>query len=169
MINTPLKPSGSVHLITYLNPLIPKTLWQPFIKWKYRNNHLQKNSSICWWTGYNIKRGGFTKIAVPTSEGFELIPSGEVIRCEADDNYTHLFLKNKKKITACRTLKEMEEQMESFSSFLRVHNSWLVNLNEVTKYVRGEGGYLIMSDGSSVNVSRSRKESLLRKLVHSQE
>ena len=115
------------------------------------------------------KESGFTKIAVPTSEGFELIPSDEVVRCEADDNYTHLFLKNKKKITACRTLKEMEEQMESFSSFLRVHHSWLVNLNEVTKYVRGEGGYVIMSDGTSVNVSRSKKESLLKKLVHSKE
>ena len=110
---------------------------------------------------------GYTKIAVPTCEGFELIPCGEVVRCEADDNYTHIFLKNKKKIIACRTLKEMEEQLESFSAFLRVHHSYLVNLNEVTKYVRGEGGYVIMSDGSSVNVSRSRKESLLKKLIHS--
>ena len=85
-----------------------------------------------------------------------------MIRCEADDNYTHLFLKNKTKIIACRTLKEMEEQLDGFPSFIRVHHSYLVNLNEVTKYVRGEGGYLVMSDGSTVNVSRSRKEALLK-------
>jgi len=104
----------------------------------------------------------FHKIAVPTSEGFELIPADQLVRCEANDNYTHLFLKNKTKIVACRTLKEMEEQLNIFSSFLRVHHSYLVNLNEVVKYVRGEGGYLVMSDGSTVNVSRSRKDALMK-------
>jgi len=108
------------------------------------------------------KEAGFKKIAVPTSEGFELIPEDEILRCEADDNYTHIFLKNKNRIIACRTLKEVEEQLQDFSHFIRVHHSYLVNLNEVTKYVRGEGGYVVMSDGSSVNVSRSRKESLLK-------
>jgi two-component system, LytTR family, response regulator len=104
----------------------------------------------------------FNKIAVPTADGFELIPAAQLVRCEAGDNYTHLFLKEKKKITACRSLKDMEEQLHDFSSFLRVHHSYLVNLNEVIKYVRGEGGYLLMSDGSTVNVSRSRKEALLK-------
>src|SRR5436190_3074253 len=108
------------------------------------------------------KETGFKKNAVPTSEGFELIPAEQVVRCEADDNYTHLFLKNKNKVVASRTLKEMEEQLQDFNCFLRVHHSYLVNLNEVTKYVRGEGGYLIMSDGATVNVSRSRKEALMK-------
>jgi two-component system LytT family response regulator len=104
----------------------------------------------------------FNKIAVPTSEGFELLPADQVIYLEANDNYTHLFQKNKTKIIACRTLKEMEEQLLDFSFFVRVHHSFMVNLNEVTKYVRGEGGYLVMSDGSTVNVSRSRKDSLMK-------
>ena len=108
------------------------------------------------------KDNGLTKIAVPTSEGFELIPADQIVRCEAFDNYTHLFLKNKIRIVACRSLKEVEEQLHSFSSFIRVHHSYLVNLNEVTKYIRGEGGYLIMSDGSTVIVSRSRKDALLK-------
>lgn len=108
------------------------------------------------------KEHHFNKIAVPTSDGFELIPADQVLYCEANDNYTHLFLKNKNKIIACRTLKEMEEQLQDFPFFVRVHHSYLVNLNEVTKYVRGEGGYLVMSDGSTVNVSRSRKEALMK-------
>jgi two-component system LytT family response regulator len=108
------------------------------------------------------KGGGFSKIAVPTAEGFELIYTEQIICCEANDNYTHFFLKNKNKIIACRTLKEIEEQLQGFPFFIRVHNSYLVNLNEVTRYIRGEGGYLVMSDGTSVNVSRSRKESLLK-------
>jgi len=49
-------------------------------------------------------------------------------------------------------------------SFLRVHNSYLVNLNQIDKYIKGEGGYLVMSDGSAIDVSRSKKEILLNKL-----
>lgn len=112
----------------------------------------------------NHKGTGFQKIAIPTVEGFELIPAESIVHCEADDNYTHLHLKSKGRITACRTLKEMEEQLQDFSFFIRVHHSFLVNLNEVTKYVRGEGGYLVLNDGSTINVSRSRKEMLLKKL-----
>lgn len=104
----------------------------------------------------------FTKVAVPTSEGFELIPVEEIIFCEADDNYTRFFLKNKKRVIACRTLKEVEEQLTDFVSFIRVHHSYMVNLNEVNKYIRGEGGYLVMSDGAIVNVSRSRKDALMK-------
>jgi len=103
-----------------------------------------------------------TKIAVPTAEGFELIPCDELLCCEADDNYTHLLLRNKTKIIASRTLKEMEEQLAAYSNFLRVHHSYVVNLNEVVKYVRGDGGYLVMTDGSTVNVSRSRKNALMK-------
>jgi two-component system, LytTR family, response regulator len=108
------------------------------------------------------KENPLTKIAVPIAEGFELVKADDIITCEADNNYTYLHLKNKRKITACRTLKEVEEQLESFPSFVRVHNSYIVNLNEVTKYIRGDGGYLTMSDGRMVDVSRSRKTALLK-------
>jgi two-component system LytT family response regulator len=103
----------------------------------------------------------FPKIPVPTSNGYEFIPVEQLLFCEAQDNYTFFHLKNKKKITACLILKEVEEQLADFAFFVRVHNSYIVNIKEVTKYVRGEGGYLIMSDDSTVNVSRSRKEELL--------
>jgi len=110
----------------------------------------------------NGKDYQFHKIAIPTLEGFELIPADQVVRCEAADNYTYLHLKNKNKIVACRSLKEMEEQLKDFRFFVRVHHSYLVNLNEVIKYIRGDGGYLVMSDNSTINVSRSRKESLMK-------
>jgi two-component system LytT family response regulator len=108
------------------------------------------------------KVSNFNKIAIPTLEGYELLNTAEILYCEADDNYTRFHLKGKKKVTATRMLKEIDEQMQEFSHFARVHNSFIVNMNEVTRYIRGEGGYLIMSDGSSVNVSRSRKDTLLK-------
>ena len=104
----------------------------------------------------------FKKIAIPTAEGFELIPAEEVIRCEANDNYTYLFLRNRKRLIACRTLKEVEEQLSPFKTFIRVHHSSVVNLNEIITYTKGEGGFLTMSDGIVVNVSRRKKEELLK-------
>ncbi|MHA4843985.1 LytR/AlgR family response regulator transcription factor [Flavitalea antarctica] len=103
------------------------------------------------------------KIALPTMEGLQMVDVNSIISCVSDSNYTIFLLKNKQKIIASRTLKEIEEMLEEYA-FLRVHNSHIVNLNEVNKYIRGEGGYLIMSDDSSVDVSRSRKEMLLKKL-----
>jgi two-component system LytT family response regulator len=103
------------------------------------------------------------KIAIPTMEGLQMIFVESILSCRADGNYTILLLKNNQKIIASRTLKEIEEMLEDYS-FARVHHSSVVNLNEVEKYIRGEGGYLLMSDGTTVDVSRSRKETLLKKL-----
>ena len=104
------------------------------------------------------------KIAIPTMEGLQLLFVENIINCSSNSNYTVLHLKNNQKVTASRTLKEIEEMLEDYS-FLRVHHSFLVNLNEVDKYIKGDGGYLIMSDGSSIDVSRSRKEILVKKLL----
>jgi two-component system LytT family response regulator len=96
-------------------------------------------------------------------EGLQMILVENIISCSSDRNYTVLLLKSGQKIIASRTLKEIEEMLEDYS-FARVHHSYLVNLNEVEKYIRGEGGYLIMSDKTTIDVSRSRKELLLKKL-----
>lgn len=103
------------------------------------------------------------KIAIPTMEGLQMIFVESIISCCADRNYTVIMLRNNQKIIASRTLKELEEMLEDYS-FIRVHHSYVVNLNEIEKYVKGEGGYLLMSDGTTVDVSRSRKEILLKKL-----
>ena len=107
-----------------------------------------------------------SKIAMPTMEGLQMIPVDSIISCTSEGNYTALLLKNKQKILVSRILKDIEEMLEDHS-FARVHHSHLVNLNEINKYVRGEGGYLIMSDGSTVDVSRSKKELLLKRLIRS--
>ena len=111
-----------------------------------------------------VKVKDFNKLAVPTLEGYELISTDQLMHCNANDNYTCLYLKDKNKIIACRTLKEIEEQLSDFRSFIRVHHSHIVNLNEVVKYIRGEGGSLVLTDGTSINVSRSRKDRLLNTL-----
>ena len=103
------------------------------------------------------------RIALPTMDGLQMIPVDTILYCTASSNYTMLALKDRQKLVVSRTLKEIEEMLDDYY-FLRVHHSCLVNLNEVKKYTRGEGGSLSMSDGSVVDVSRSRKEMLLKKL-----
>ena len=145
-----------------LKPIDPKELVAAVHKFQVQKNPPFAEQFRILMDQIHHKETGFTKIALPTTEGFELILADQLIRCEAHSNYTHLFLKNRTRIVACRTLKEMEEQLIDFNYFLRVHHSYIVNLNEVTKYIRGEGGYLIMADGSTVNVSHSRKDALLK-------
>lgn len=107
---------------------------------------------------------GAGRIALPTMEGLQIIAVNDIIYCNSSSNYTILILKSKQTLTISRTLKEVEEMLEHYH-FLRVHHSFLVNLNEVKTYIRGEGGSLVMSDGSSVDVSRSKKEILLKALI----
>jgi len=93
-----------------------------------------------------------------------MLPINSIISCESDDNYTKLQLKNGKKMLITKSLKEMEEILEQHS-FIRVHRYYIVNLNEIEKYIKGEGGYLLMSDGNSIDVARNKKEVLLKKLL----
>lgn len=103
------------------------------------------------------------RIALPTMEGLQMVPVDSILYCTANSNYTLLVLKDKQKLTVSRTLKEIEEMLEEHP-FLRVHHSCLVNLHEIQKYIRGEGGNVLMSDGAELAVSRSRKDILLKKL-----
>ncbi len=106
-------------------------------------------------------RQGLQKIALPTLEGYELVQAESIVRCESDSNYTVVYFKNAPKMVVSKTLKEIEELLEGHH-FFRVHHSYLVNLNEIKKYVKGDGGYLVMSDNVSVSVSRSKKDALLK-------
>jgi len=112
----------------------------------------------------NLKvKGNNAKIAVPTFEGLQMVSIADIIKCTADESYTHITLNNNAKITVSRILKEYEELLSDFN-FLRVHNSCLINLAHVSKYIKGDGGYVIMADGSTVEVSRRKKNELLSKL-----
>lgn len=100
------------------------------------------------------------KIAVPTFDGLMFIASDEIIRLESERNYTDFHLEGNRKVVVTRSLKDYEELLTPLG-FFRIHQSHIVNLNQITRYVRGEGGYVTMSDGSTIDVSRRRKENFL--------
>ena len=99
-------------------------------------------------------------IALPTVEGFEFVKIEQIIYAKADSNYTHIHLDSKKKLILSRTLKEVESMLHGHH-FVRIHQSNLINLSHVSKYVKGAGGYVVMDNGESLNVSRSHKSQLL--------
>jgi two-component system LytT family response regulator len=103
------------------------------------------------------------RIALPTLDGLQMEEIDSIISCSSDGNYTHFLMKKNRKLVVSRSIKDIEELLADYS-FVRVHNSFLVNLNEVQRYFKGDGGYLQMTDGSKVEVSRSRKENLLQML-----
>ena len=113
----------------------------------------------------NMRGGsdGFTKIALPSSEGLDFINVKDILHCEADGNYTTVNTTSGDRYIISRTLKEFEEMLAS-PDFFRTHQSHLVNLNHIKKYIRGSGGELVLQDGTHVQVARARKELLMSRI-----
>ena len=99
------------------------------------------------------------KITLPQQDGFQVLNVADILYCKADDNYTEIFLENKK-ILVSKTLKYFEEALSDFP-FARIHKSYLVNVNEVIKYRKGKGGSVVVSNGKELLVSASKKKELL--------
>lgn len=99
------------------------------------------------------------KITIPQQDGFQVLNVSDILYCKADDNYTEIFLENKK-ILVSKTLKYFEEALSAFA-FARIHKSYLVNVNEVIKYRKGKGGSVIVSNGKELLVSASKKKDFL--------
>lgn len=103
------------------------------------------------------------KIPLSTSDGVEFIPSKDILFCEASGAYTQFHLVDGRKLLVSKNLKEYENILPS-SSFMRVHNSFLINLDEVKKYVRSEGGYILMNNDKIVSISGSKREEFLKRM-----
>lgn len=103
------------------------------------------------------------KIALSTQEGVLFIAVKDIVRVEAMSNYSNFFLMSKQRIIVSKTLKEFEEVLLPYN-FFRANRSQLINLNEITKYQKGDGGVLHLIDGSEIEVSPQRKMDLLAKL-----
>ena len=103
------------------------------------------------------------KLALPCNDGLELISFDKIIKCQADRAYCNFYLIDNRKILVSKPMKDFEEILSS-KNFLKVHKSTIVNIKHIEKFVRGKAGYLLMSDGSSVNVSVRKKEELLNLL-----
>lgn len=99
------------------------------------------------------------KITIPVQNGFEVLEVADILYCQADDNYTNIFIGSKKKLVS-KTLKYFEGILKE-SGFARVHKSYLVNVNAITEYKKGKGGSVTLTTGKEIMVSPSKKKELL--------
>ena len=113
----------------------------------------------------SINNSVFEKLALPCDEGLILISFDEIIKCQADRAYCTFHLANGQSVLVSKSMKEFEQLLLD-NNFLKVHKSTIVNINYAKKYLRGNGGQLIMSDDSIVYVSARRKEELMKVLRH---
>ena len=98
------------------------------------------------------KDSKLNKVILPTNTGYFVELLDDIVRCEADSNYTDFYFLNGKKMTVCKTLKEYEELFEGLG-FFRIHQSHLININHIKNYLKGDTPQLIMSDGKNVTIS----------------
>jgi len=101
------------------------------------------------------------KIAVPTMEGLLFFNLSEIIYLQAESNYTNIYFKDHPKLIASRTLGDFEELLPT-DIFYRPHNSYLINLNYIKRYIKGDGGQIEMQNGDYVDVSRRKKDEFIK-------
>lgn len=99
------------------------------------------------------------KITIPQQDGFEVLDVTDIVFCKADDNYTEIHLANSKKLVS-KTLKYFEDILKEYE-FVRIHKSYLVNVDKIIKYKKGKGGSVVVSSGKEILVSASQKSNLL--------
>jgi len=103
------------------------------------------------------------RLCLPTMKGFMVLKLDDIIYCEAERSYTVFHLEGNKTVTVSKPLLDYDTLLKD-TSFLRVHKSFLINLNHVKEYQRGEGGLVIMSDNAEIEVSRRKKDQFLMKI-----
>ncbi|WP_295125986.1 LytTR family DNA-binding domain-containing protein [uncultured Chitinophaga sp.] len=104
------------------------------------------------------------RLAFPTMDGLRMLAVKDITYCESDGGYTRIFMQQgEKPMLICRTLKEVEEVLGE-KGFFRVHHSFMINLAYMDKYIKGDGGEIILLDGKNIPVSRNRKQEFLMRI-----
>jgi two-component system LytT family response regulator len=113
----------------------------------------------------HLKRSdeNFQKITLATGTAYEIVNIKDIIRCQADGSYTYFYLTDKRKLMVSAGLKHYEELLPE-NEFIRVHHHHLINMSHVVRFLKEDGGYAVMSDGTKIEISRRKKESFMEKL-----
>jgi two-component system LytT family response regulator len=111
----------------------------------------------------NIQGKQHSRLALHTLEKIHVVDIADIVRCESSTNYTIFYFNDGKQLLVTKTLKEFDNMLSDMQ-FIRVHQSHLVNANYIKEFVKGDGGYLVMKDGSEVPVSSRKRSSVMQML-----
>ncbi|MFZ4545627.1 MAG: LytR/AlgR family response regulator transcription factor [Saprospiraceae bacterium] len=140
-----------------LKPLDPEELVNAVKKLEYKNE-IENNQKISALVS-NLSRG-VTKVALPTLEGLSFVNFDTIIRCEADNNYTMVYMSDNEKLLISKTLSYFEDLLSDFS-FLRVNRYCIVNLNCIARFQRGKKSYIHLTDGTELLLSEGKREEFM--------
>jgi len=144
-----------------LKPIIPDELIEAVkrVEKKKAENIKKKSREILPENARALDEGS-QKIVLSTSEMIHVIDVDDIIRCESDNYYTYFFFVDGRKLLVSKTLKENEELL-SQHNFIRPHKSHLINIKYIKSYIRHDGGYILMTDGTHIPVSRRKKDKIM--------
>ena len=150
-----------------LKPIDAEELVAAVDKVKLKQNQLPSMDNLRFLVD-QLKRAddNFQKITLPTGNAYEIVNIRDIIRCEADGSYTVFYLTDKRKLLISAGLKHYEELLPE-RDFIRVHHHHLINMNHGLRFLKEDGGYAIMSDGSKIEISRRKKEAFMERLNRS--
>lgn len=100
------------------------------------------------------------KIPISVVNGFQFVPVNTIVFCQADDDYTYIYLIDGQKLTVSKNIKEFEDILANYD-FFRIHHSYLMNRDYIKRYIKGEGGTILTEQGNELPVSRRRKQEFL--------
>ncbi len=103
------------------------------------------------------------KLCIPSLKGFQVVEISDIIYCEAESNYTNFYFATHSPVCASKPIHEYEALLED-CNFVRIHKSFMVNLEHLKEYARGEGGSVTLSNGQEVEVSRRKKDLLMTRM-----
>jgi two-component system LytT family response regulator len=145
-----------------LKPIDPDELMQSVSRIRiHRSNQMEQRLDL--FNKHLSNPNVFEKMSISAVDGIYFVNIKDIVRFEAEDNYTHIFLTNGDRITASKTIKAYEDMLETMN-FYRVHKRHVINLNYMRKFIKGDGGYLVMDDGKKIEVSRRRRPAFMEQM-----
>lgn len=150
-----------------VKPIDPDMLREAVSRIKPQNTR-KTDGRLDIFNNYYNNPNAFTKMSISALDGIYFVNIKDIVRFEAEDNYTHIFLNNGERITASKTIKAYEDMLLPFN-FYRVHKRHVINLNYMRKFVKGDGGYLVMDDDIKIEVSRRRRPAFMEQMRRLQE
>jgi two-component system LytT family response regulator len=150
-----------------LKPIDPDALKEAVARIQPRRG-TQNDKQLDIFNSYYNNPNAFTKMGISALDGIYFVSIRDIVRLEAEDNYTHIYMNTGERITASKTIKAYEDLLSPMS-FYRVHKRHLINLNYMRKFVKGDGGHLIMDDNMKIEVSRRRRPAFMEQMKRLQE
>lgn len=145
-----------------LKPIDEEELREAVNQCMKRENSQQRNETEISQLLDHLKKEGMlkNKIAIPTADGLEFLDVSTIVYCQSQSNYTNIFTEEGRSLLISRTLKDVEKSLEQFS-FVRVHQSYLINPNYMEKYSRNDGGFIIMSNKQRIPISNAKRNMIV--------